>query len=147
MSQKGEFTIPPLTVSIDGNNTSSNEVSFSVTEASSQIGSGNIPSTNPREQDPNKQTNEKEYPKVFIKRTLSKTNPYVGEMIVHTVYIYHRVSLQKASAIGDKASDFRTFEVGQEQKRERIGPYFYDVTIWQELLFPLKAGATQLPPY
>ena len=68
-------------------------------------------------------------------------------MVVHTVYIYHRVSLQKATATGDKSSDFRAFEVGQEQKRERLGPYFYDVTVWQELLFPLKAGETKLPPY
>lgn len=144
--KKGTYTIPPLSLKVDGEILKTESLTFSVKDNASSIGSHAF-KQNDEDNDGSNLNQDDETPLVFIERKVSNSSPYEGEPIMSTVKIYHRVELAKISNISEKSPNIRYMELGQDQKREHIGNYLFNVVIYKEVLIPNKSGDLMIPAF
>jgi hypothetical protein len=126
----GTFTIPSVVLKIDGQDVATLPLSLRV-EA---VAKG-------------EQAAEAGEP-IFIKREFSNMHPYVGESVVETVRVYHKVSIQQAAPSSTNSPEFRFFPIeGEAHSREQIGAETYEVITLNKVLVPLSAGDKAIPAF
>ena len=133
--ETGKFQVPSVKVIVDKQEIATLPINFEVR------GTGH--STKPGPKEPQGDTGE-----VFIERELSTTTPYVGEGVLSTVRVYHRVRLTGGTPQKEPAPDFRFIPVpGEKNYQQIIGGKRYGVIELKEVVVPLRAGAISLPPF
>lgn len=88
-----------------------------------------------------------DFPAVFVKRSFSKKEVYLGEPFISSVKLYYRSKISGANAIPNKSEDFRYIDFEQETKKERVGQYLYHVIEAKRVLIPLRSGSIAIDPY
>jgi hypothetical protein len=83
---------------------------------------------------------------VFVTQVATPTKAYVGQQIVNSITVYHRVNLQGVQ-IDDETSDGfwqETISDGSNSRRDINGQEYAAVEI-SRALFPLRAGSLTIP--
>lgn len=136
-SEKGEYTIPPARVVVDGKELTSNELRIKVLD----------------EQESNKNLYDQIAEGVFIKVHLSKKSVYVGEQLRLTYKLYKRIPLRGLQPSGKPDySGFWKETISRvedfEFKRETINGKLYETGILESvLLFPQRTGTIEINPF
>lgn len=129
----GSYTIPSLTMKIDGKNVSTLPITFKVAGESSA---------------PQPGTQVHKNADVFIERTLSKETAYVGEPIISTIRLYHRVPLLQANAKPTDISGMKRIPVeGEKTYQKAINGQQYRVIEMKEVLVPNEPGNREIEPF
>ncbi len=142
----GTYTVPPVSLKIDGQVVASNAVSFTVKNGGGQTGTANAQAGGGDFQQSGDEQGT-DLPPVFLKRTFSTTTPYEGQAVLSTVKIYHRVNLSKIDNISERSPDLRVMEIGQSQRKEQIGDVVYNVIEYKQLLLPSLAKDIRVPSF
>lgn len=138
--KEGSYTIPSMKLKIDDEWVHTKQIQFKVRAAgavpppSSQGGSA---------QDEESRSN----PYLFIERSFSNSSPYIGEPIVVTTKLYHRVDLQGVENRSEKVSGARVLDIKQDNSQEERGGDLYNVIVIQQTLLPLRSGVLEIPPF
>jgi len=135
--KEGEFTIPPVSVTID-------QKPYRTQELKVSIRSRSAVSKNPNAS-----------PDIFLKMELSNAKPYVGEQVLATVVIYFKNSLEILSyqpTAGWKAEGFWKEELNdgkQPQVTSDIinGVSYRKAELMKYALFATKSGKLNLSPF
>ncbi len=157
----GTFTIPSITLKIDGQDVATLPIKFSVKDSSNNSGSsGAAPPTGPSPggpppgggagggNDPQNESQTEAHGDVFIERVLSKTNPYVGEPVVSTIRIYYRIKLLKTQVLPQDYQSVKKIPLeGEKRYAKLVGTNQYQVVEISEILVPLKEGTVEIPPF
>lgn len=126
----GTYTIPSVSLEVDGETLATLPLTIKV-EASGKAQAG-----------------EEAGEAIFIKREFSNPNPYVGEPIIETTRIYHKVRIEQASPSSAPPPDFRSLSIeGEGRSREQVGNDVYEVITIHKVLVPLSAGEKIIPPF
>lgn len=140
-SSAGSYTIPALTLIIDGTKEQSAPIAF-------EVQNGNAPQHHSQNQQAKTEGNtESSDAPVFIKRSVSKVAPYEGEAVLLETKIYHRVELANAQDISEKPTGVRLIDLDQQQMQERVGNHLYDVINVRRVLVPNHTGPIEIPPF
>jgi hypothetical protein len=146
----GNLTIPSIKAEIDGKNEATLPLTLTVKGqgGGSQAQGQAQPQTRGQTQGQQGQSQAvKQAGGVFLERECNKKDPYVGEQIICYVRIYHRNNIYSGQRQGDVGTDFRRFSVEGERKYVRqLEGVSYGVIELREVIVPLKAGKSVLPP-
>ncbi len=146
---EGTFTIGPASVNVDGKSYKSNPVTVKVVKGSAQ---------QPRQGTQGGQSNQQPSGEIsgkdlFVKASVSKSNPYQGEQIIVTYKIYTRIPIAEYSITKAPAmSGFWTQDLLKDQKnlnqyRETIDGQEYVVAeIKKDAIFAQKSGKLTIEP-
>jgi len=127
----GVITIPALQMALDGQTHTTEPVTITVKKSATQT---KIPA--------------KTADGVFIKSSVSKTNPYVNQQILYTVKTYHTGNLKQISNLILDSDDFLIERINEgKEYRETIGATRYFVYEINYNLFPVSAGYHTLPAF
>ena len=127
-TREGTYQIPTLELEVDGELARSVPLTLTVSSASAQA------------------PGVREQRHIFITRTFSAAEVYVGEQIVETVKIFYRVKLLDAARQEAELLDFDVFKLGKERNyRQVIDGTTYQVIEVKRVLIPLRAGDLQVP--
>ncbi|MDP4240883.1 MAG: BatD family protein [Bacteroidota bacterium] len=145
-TQLGTFTIPGASITVNGRRYKSNSLTIKVVKGQTsaarqqQAQSGTTVAT----------LGNKD---VFLKASVSKSNPVEGEQVIVSYKIYTRVPIPEyqvtkvPSSVGFWAQDLLDANYRPKQFTERIGGQPYAVAeIKKEALFPQKAGKLIIQP-
>jgi tetratricopeptide (TPR) repeat protein len=144
----GKFKIPPASVKVKGKTYTSNSITIEVVKGgNTQNGSSGNNST--------KSSNNGVLQKddVYIKATISKKNPYLGEQIIITYRIYTKVPVSNLTM--KKGAAFRSFwskdladkNTQYKQSTKVInGEEYITAVIGKYALFPQKTGKIVIEP-
>jgi archaellum component FlaG (FlaF/FlaG flagellin family) len=146
---EGTFTISPASINVDGKSYKSNAVTIKVVKGSApQPGAGNQGGQGSRQ--PTGEVGPKD---LFVKASVSKSNPYQGEQIIVTYKIYTRVpvseySITKAPGLsGFWTQDLLKDNKNLNQYRETIDGQEYVVAeIKKDAMFAQKSGNLSIEP-
>ena len=130
----GSYTIPSLSMQVDGQPVQTEPARFQVGAPSSSVGGGDTNGTDGP-------------PLVFVTRQLSSKEPMVGEAVPYQVKIYYRIDINNPARVNQPSPDLRLFETDQNQSREMYNGTVYDVITLDEVLVPLKSGKVEVPPF
>ncbi len=148
-NNEGTYTIAPASVNVDGKNYKSNAVTVKVVKGSA---------TQPRGGNQGGQSNQPPSGEIgardlFVKASVSKSNPYQGEQIIVTYKIYTRVpvseySITKAPGLsGFWTQDLLKDSKNLNQYRETIDGQEYVVAdIKKDAMFAQKSGNLTIEP-
>ena len=150
--KKGTFTLPSITLSVEGRQYRSNAVSVKVVAGSGGSQQSNARqqvSANPspvRENNSGRLTNKD----LFIAVTANKSQVYEQEPVVLTYRVYTKVNLTQ---LGGKMPDLKGFMVKEiplpQQKSFSVGSFHgenYYTTVWsQYVMFPQQTGKLVVP--
>ncbi len=153
--QAGEFTIPSLTIQLDGQKESSLPLTLRVDatgtaqggaagqgSGAAGQGSGSASGTAAAAQA------AADTGGVFLERECTTASPLVGQQIPCVVRIYHRGNLNGGQRLNQSSADFRRFNVDGEKRYQKIvSGQRYAVIELKEIVVPTRAGALDLPPY
>lgn len=129
IENSGQFTIPPLTVHVDGKSLQTEPVSFEVKKPSDHFsGDGDT-----------------KLPAVFVERKLSKSDPFVGESILSTTKLYYRVSLSEEQRQIPKVPNLKIAELKKEASQEQFGGITYNVLTYYDVIVALAPGIVTIP--
>lgn len=129
----GSYTIPSLTMKVDGKNISTLPITFKVA-GESPVPQAGTPASKGAD--------------VFIERTLSKETAYVGEPIISTIRLYHRVPLLQANAKPADISGVKRIPVeGEKNYQKTINGQPYRVIEMKEVLVPNEPGNREIEPF
>ena len=146
---EGTFTIGPASVNVDGKSYKSNPVTVKVVKGSAQ---------QPRQGTQGGQSNQQPSGEIsgkdlFVKASVSKSNPYQGEQIIVTYKIYTRIPIAEYSITkAPGMSGFWTQDLLKDQKnlnqyRETIDGQEYVVAeIKKDAIFAQKSGKLTIEP-
>ena len=138
--KEGTYTIPGATVSVNGNNYTSNSVTIKVLpkdksshEEMNEVASGNISNKD-----------------LFITATVNKSDVYEQEAILLTYKVYTRVNLTQLHGNTPDLKGFHTQEVELPQQKHFTPEHYngrnYNTTVWQQfVLFPQQTGKIEIP--
>lgn len=149
--KEGEFTLPGATVSVDGNEITSNKVTVKVLpqdkanaarQSASQGSRGERQSGNTSV---DIATND-----LFMTATLNKTNVVEQEAVLLTFKVYSAVNL---TALNGKIPDLKGFQIQEvelppekEWQLEHYNGRNYRTILWQQyVLFPQQSGEIEIP--
>jgi hypothetical protein len=152
-SREGEFTIPPASITVDGRQYNSNSVTIKVLPSAGQTPSqpqqpGTGPTSSPSDLPGNLSQED-----VFIRSSVDKKNPYLGEQVIITHKIYTRVSIAQYGI--DKFPSYNGFwtqelvNIQEDPKKynEIInGDQYLVAEISKTALFPVKSGELTIEP-
>lgn len=142
-AEPGQYTVPSIKVELDGQVEQTPVLTFQVTGQGSNHPNAGPPSTPSQSGGGPSPTDL-----LFIEREIPAEAPYVGEAILTTIKIYHRVRLMSATPVRESAPDFRIFSVpGEHNHQENRGGVIYQVIELRETILPLKSGDLELPPF
>ncbi len=152
---EGEVTVPPASVIVEGKKYTSNSLKIKVVKgsapAASSQGSGNKSSGVTSRSSGN--TGILQNDDVYVKASVSKTNPYIGEQVIVTYTLYTRVPI--SNLILNKAPSFTGFwsksltdNKTQLKPRKQIinGQEYTVAEITRYALFPQKPGVLTIDP-
>ncbi len=128
----GSYTIPSITLKVDGQKFSTLPITFKVTgDAADQAG-----------------TQANKDADIFLERSLNKQSAYVGEPIISTVRLYHRVPLLQANAKPADITGVKRIPIEGEKAYQRaINGQQYRVIEMKEVLVPNEAGTKDIEPF
>lgn len=87
-------------------------------------------------------------PAVFLERTFSNDEVYVGQQVIETIKIHYRVDMRDAQQEARQMTDFIEFDLGKERRyRKTVNGITYQVIEIKNSLIPLKAHDTHVPRY
>lgn len=149
--KEGEFTLPGATVSVDGNEITSNKVTVkvlpqdkanAVRQSASQ---GSRGQRQPGNTSVDIATND-----LFMTATLNKTNVVEQEAVLLTFKVYSAVNL---TALNGKIPDLKGFQIQEvelppekEWQLEHYNGRNYRTILWQQyVLFPQQSGEIEIP--
>lgn len=151
-SKEGSFTIGPASVNVDGKTYKSNALTVKVVKGNApQSGqsAGNNQSSGGNQQLQGDLTSKD----LFVKATVSNSNPYQGEQVIVTYKIYTRVpiaeySITKAPGVsGFWSQDLLKDDKNLNQYRENINGQEYVVAeIKKDAMFAQKSGKLNIDP-
>lgn len=144
---EGTFTIPPASVNVDGKTYQSNPATIRVVK-------GNAPAPQQQQQQQQQQQvgdiTDKD---LFVRASVSNSNPYQGEQVIATYKIYTRVPVAEysitklPSTAGFWSQDLIKDMTKLNQYRETINGVEYVVAeIKKEALFAQKSGTLTIDP-
>lgn len=145
--QEGDFEILPATITVNGKKHTSNKLDVKVVKGS-----------NPSPQQGNNQRSTRQQgiseQDIFLRSTISNTNPYLGDQIIVTYKIFTRVPIPQyginkfPSFNGFWSQDLIKENEQLRQSREIINGQEYIVAeIKKVALFPLKSGELTIEPF
>lgn len=149
--KEGEFTLPGATVSVDGNEITSNKVTVKVlpqdkaNAARQSASQGNRGQRQPGNTSVDIATND-----LFMTATLNKTNVVEQEAVLLTFKVYSAVNL---TALNGKIPDLKGFQIQEvelppekEWQLEHYNGRNYRTILWQQyVLFPQQSGEIEIP--
>ena len=149
-TEEGTFDIAPATAIIDGKGHRSNELSIKAVKASQQQRGSSSQQTQPSQGGQIQQRASAD--DLFIRASVSKTNPYQGEQIIITYRLYTRVSVSQYSV--DQLPSFRNFwsenltPSGNPQTSTEVlnGKTYRVAEIRRIAIFPQRSGELTLDP-
>ena len=150
-SKEGTYTIPPATITVDGKQYKSNELTIQVIKGSSNSNASNAQSgQHSGQQNGSAAITENN---LFVKVDASKRSLYVGESLVATIKVYSKVGLSNFGRT--KFPTFTGFlaeEIPTPQRielvRETYNGQIYDVGVIRKvLLFPQHTGEITIEPF
>ncbi|MFN1835795.1 BatD family protein [Balneola sp. MJW-20] len=136
--EAGNFSIPPITVLIDGENYSTEAISFQV------IDRDDLP-----------QDSEERNPDIYVRLEPSIEEPVVGQQVIADIALYFRDGIQVSSyqaAPGWKAEGFWKEELDNPQRVSTTseiinGVRYQRAKLLQYAIFPTKSGELTLSPF
>ena len=149
--KEGEFTLPGATVSVDGNEITSNKVTVKVlpqdkaNAARQGASQGSRGQRQPGNTSVDIATND-----LFMTATLNKTNVVEQEAVLLTFKVYSAVNL---TALNGKIPDLKGFQIQEvelppekEWQLEHYNGRNYRTILWQQyVLFPQQSGEIEIP--
>ncbi len=144
----GEVKIPPASVKVKGKTYKSNSIVIKVVKGNSSQQGTSGKNTQSSSHDGVLQDDD-----IYIKASISKKNPYIGEQIIVTYRIYTKVPVSNLSM--KKSSSFRGFwsksltddNTQYKQSTEVInGKEYTTAIIGKYALFPQKTGELTIDP-
>ncbi len=149
--KEGEFTLPGATVSVDGNEITSNKVTVKVlpqdkaNAARQNASQGSRGQRQPGNTSVDIATND-----LFMTATLNKTNVVEQEAVLLTFKVYSAVNL---TALNGKIPDLKGFQIQEvelppekEWQLEHYNGRNYRTILWQQyVLFPQQSGEIEIP--
>lgn len=149
--KEGEFTLPGATVSVDGNEITSNKVTVKVlpqdkaNAARQSASQGSRGQRQPGNTSVDIATND-----LFMTATLNKTNVVEQEAVLLTFKVYSAVNL---TALNGKIPDLKGFQIQEvelppekEWQLEHYNGRNYRTILWQQyVLFPQQSGEIEIP--
>jgi hypothetical protein len=125
--RQGRLKIPPLTVNVKGKPFQTREITV-------------IVSKSPQKNEPSKD--------VFVRASVSKKNPYVGQQIEYTFKLYRRVRIANASLVKEPAfSGFIAKKIDQDNTFQTvIDGRDFEVTQVTYILTPTASGPQTIEP-
>jgi len=147
--KKGTFTMPQLTVTVNGHNYTSNTVHVKVMANSNASGSSSSSSMHPSVvKSPN--TAKVSNKDLFIAVTANKSEVYEQEPVLLTYRVYSRVNLTELRGNMPDLKGFMVKEVPLPQQKSFSVDTFngenYYTTVWsQYLMFPQQSGNLTIP--
>ncbi len=132
VEKPGSYTIPSLSLNVDGKVLKTVPITFEASEQSTS------------KKDVAKSA---EPPVTFVERSFSNESPYVGEPVVETVTLYYRGRLE-AQRVPSSPRGVRVFELeGEEHGREQVEGVPYDTVVVRRIIVPLNPGELSLAPF
>jgi len=132
--KEGVYTIPSLSLEVDGEMQKTPPIRITVSNTPTGASNGN--------------DGESEAAPLFIKRTLTKKEVYVGEQILSKVEVYSRVRLLEAANITEQSSDFRRYGSEKETRGQKMYQGMsYEVIGISESYVGLKRGDLTIPAF
>lgn len=149
--KEGEFTLPGATVSVDGNEITSNKITVKVlpqdkaNAARQSASQGSRGQRQPGNASVDIATND-----LFMTATLNKTNVVEQEAVLLTFKVYSAVNL---TALNGKIPDLKGFQIQEvelppekEWQLEHYNGRNYRTILWQQyVLFPQQSGEIEIP--
>lgn len=128
----GTYTIPSISLKVDGQKIATLPITIKVTgEAAPQAG-----------------TQANKDADIFLERSLSKQSAYVGEPIISTVRLYHRVPLLQANAKPTDIPGVKRIPIeGEKTYQKALNGQQYRVIEMKEVLVPNDAGTKEIEPF
>lgn len=137
--KQGSYTVPPITVTIDGKNYKTEPISVKIQNrnaAAQSRGNGNKPD-------------------IFLKMQVSDRHPFMGEQVTANVVLYFKSSLDVISYQpnpGWKAEGFWKEELDENQQPQATsvilgGERYRKATLIKYALFPTKSDKLTLSPF
>jgi len=134
----GTYTIPPIKINIEGENLSTDPISFTITDRST------LPDS-----DPDK------IPDIFVEMEIDDENPVPGQQLVASLVLYFKEGIEVATyqpSPGWKAEGFWKEELSGIQRPKassviKNGIRLRKATLMQYALFPTKSGTLTLSPF
>lgn len=162
--KRGSYTIPAATANINGKKAESGTLKIEVKEGnpaqnnfpqSNNYGNNNInPQSNTytppnNDQRTSEQASSKDY---FIRYSISKQKPYIGEQLTLSIKLYTRVDIGGPDEFSMPSLDgFWKYDAPKTQQvkraNESIDGLTYTVyTIYESFVFPQKTGSIEIQP-
>ena len=149
--KEGEFTLPGATVSVDGNEITSNKVTVKVLPQDKANAARQSASQGSRGQrQPGNTSVDIAANDLFMTATLNKTNVVEQEAVLLTFKVYSAVNL---TALNGKIPDLKGFQIQEvelppekEWQLEHYNGRNYRTILWQQyVLFPQQSGEIEIP--
>ncbi len=156
--QEGQFTIDPISVSVEGKDYKSNPITLAISKSGNglpQTASPQNPNAIPQPTNPfgivvppvSPPVNEpKDSRDFWMTATVSKNNPYVNEEILYTFRFFTRIQVGTANLTLPDFKEFWSEEVVPEKKYyKEIGGDRFVVSEKVIALYPLQSGQVTIP--
>ncbi len=152
--KEGEFTIPGATITVDGNEITSNKVSVKVLPQDKASAAAqqqqNTSSQRNRRRSGNSNSVDVSADDLFMTATLNKTTVVEQEAVLLTFKIYSAVNL---TSLNGKIPDLKGFQIQEvelpqekEWQLEHYNGRNYRSILWQQyVLFPQQTGEIEIP--
>lgn len=129
MAEKaGEYTIPPVSLNLDGSIRQTPELNFTAKPPSGSI-----------------RNDDETMPQIFVERKLSHNEIWEGQPVIATTKLYYRVRVTSASRNTEKSPDFQIQELEKKETQNVFGGKAYQVIELPSLLIPLRTGLLTIP--
>ena len=148
--REGTFTIPAATITVDGKQMASKELTVKVLPADQQ-GAQQSGSQKSRGVSSSSQTGQISNDDLFIRATVNKKKVYEQEAVLLTYKIYTTVNLTNVSGKMPDLKGFHTQEMdmpkgNREFELEHYNGRNYRTIVWsQYVLFPQQSGQLEIP--
>jgi len=137
----GTLTIPPLTVTVEGQNYSSEPITVGVSPSAQP--------TPPPAQAPNENTpTELSGQDFFVEALVSNPQPYIGEQLLYLFRFYQAVQVRGQLRYDDPelTGFWREGEPEQTQRLVEAAGRTYQLTELSTIIFPTVTGETEIEP-
>ena len=149
--KEGTFTIPSATITAEGKQMTSKELTIKVLPADQQSSTSQRSGSQQSREDATSQSGRISDEDLFIVATVNKKNVYEQEAILLTYKIYTTVNLTNVSGKMPDLKGFHTQEVempkgNREFELEHYNGRNYRTIVWsQYVLFPQHSGQLEIP--
>lgn len=148
-TREGSFTIPEATISFEGRNFSSNELTIRVSGQAAQGAQPSAPAPGQQQAPAAQGVSDRD---IYLMAVVSNSSPYQGQAVTVTYKLYTRVVVSQYSI--EKLPSYQGFWAedvtpsGQPQVTEEVidGQRYNVATIRQVVLFPQRAGELSIEP-